>query len=115
MQLEQKPGPEGGSQRERLLNRSKLWSALIALVAVVYPILASHVFGSPVPFDKDATVLSIAAGAIYTIAIAVFFVGLAANCWNLSRFRRARKGLQRKRFESCAAKLPTYGNSSRAT
>ena len=66
----------------------------IVVVAVVFPILASHVFGSPVPFDKDATALSIATGAIYIIAMAVFFVGVAANFWNLPRLHRTRKGLQ---------------------
>jgi hypothetical protein len=78
--------------RERLTKRVVVGA--IAVLAVVFPVLASHVFGSPVPFDRDATVLSIAAGAIYTIAMIIFFGGVAANFWNLPRLRRTREGLQ---------------------
>ena len=90
MQLEQRLNQS--ESRERLTKRVVVGA--IVVVGVVFPILASHAFGSPVPFDKDSTVLSIAAGAIYVIAMAVFFVGVASNFWNLPRLRRTRKGLQ---------------------
>ena len=90
MQLEQ--SLTQAESRERVTKRVVVGA--IVVIAILFPLLASHVFGSPVPFDKDATVLSITAGAIYTIAMAMFFVGLAANFWNLPRLRRTRKGLQ---------------------
>jgi hypothetical protein len=90
MQLEQ--SLIQAASRERLTKRVVVGAVVV--LAVVFPILASHVFGSPVPFDKDATVLSIASGAIYIIAMVVLFVGVAANYWNLPRLRRTRKGLQ---------------------
>jgi hypothetical protein len=90
MQLEQRLAQ--AESRERLTKRIVVGA--IVVLSVVFPILASHVFGSPVPFDKNATVLSIVAGAIYTIAMAAFLVGVAANFWNLPRLRRTRKGLQ---------------------
>ena len=78
--------------RERLTKRVVVCAILVA--AAVFSVLASHVIGSPVPFDKDATVLSIAAGAIYTVAMAVFFAAIAVNYWNLPRSRRARQEVQ---------------------
>jgi hypothetical protein len=101
MQLEQ--SLTQAESRERLTKRVLVGA--IVLVAVVFPILASHVFGSPVPFDTDATVLSICAGAIYTIAMAVFFVGVAANYWNLPRLRRTRTGLQEETIRELRREL----------
>ena len=101
MQLEQ--SLTQAESRERLTKQVVVGA--IVLAAVVFPILASHVFGSPVPFDKDATVLSIAAGAIYTVAMAVFFFGVAANYWNLSRLRRAREGMQEETIRELRREL----------
>ena len=89
--------------RERLTKRVVVGAMVV--LAVVFPILASHVFGSPVPFDKDATVFSIAAGAIYIIAMVALFVGVAANYWNLPRLRRTRKGLQEETIRELRREL----------
>lgn len=79
--------------RERLAKRVVIAALLVA--AAVFPILASRVFGSPDPLDKEATVLSIAAGLLYTLAWVTVFVGVASYYSRfLPRVRRAREELQ---------------------
>jgi hypothetical protein len=67
----------------------------ILLAAAFFPIVTSHVFGSPDPYDKDATVFSVAAGAIYIVACAVLFIGMASYYSRFTpRVSRAREELR---------------------
>ncbi len=85
--------------RELLVKRVVVGALLVA--AAVFPVLASHTLGSPVPFDKDATAFSIAAGAIYTAAWLLFFIGVASYYWRyLPRLRRTREELQDETIHS---------------
>jgi cytochrome c biogenesis protein CcdA len=78
---------------ERLTKRAVVGAMLT--LAVVFPILASGVFGSADPFDEDATVLSIALGVIYVLACAMFFIGIASYYSRfLPRLRRVREELR---------------------
>ena len=78
---------------KRLAKRVVVGALLVA--AAVFPILASHVFGGPDPYDKDATVFSIAAGGVYIVACAVFFIGMASYYSRFTpRVRRAREELR---------------------
>jgi hypothetical protein len=78
---------------KRLAKRVVVGALLLA--AALFPIVASHVFGSPDPYNKDATVFSIAAGAIYIAACAVLFLGMASYYSRFTpRVRRAREELR---------------------
>ncbi len=79
--------------RERLAKRAVVAAILVA--AALFPLLASQALGSPDPTDKNATVFSMAAAAVYTIAWVVVFVGVASYYSRfLPRVRRAREELQ---------------------
>lgn len=69
--------------------------AAILLAASLFPIVASHLFGSPDPYDKDATVFSIALGTVYIVACAVLFIGMASYFSRFTpRVRRVREELR---------------------
>ncbi|MEX1229191.1 MAG: hypothetical protein WEB58_03050 [Planctomycetaceae bacterium] len=79
--------------REKLAKRIVVGALLTA--AAVFPLLASRAFGGADPFDKDATVFSIGLGAVYCIAWAVAFIGIASYYSRfLPRVRRAREELR---------------------
>jgi hypothetical protein len=91
MQLEQQL--LRAQRRERVLT----WVVTGAfLTAVVTMFLAgSRTFGSPDPFDKNATIISVTLGVIYVLAQAVFFIGMASYLSRfLPRIRRLREELR---------------------
>lgn len=91
MQLEQRL--KRAESRERLTKWVVVGAFLVA--AAVFPILASRLFGSPDPYDKSATLLSVAVGVIYVVAWSVFFIGIASYYSRfLPRVRKAREELR---------------------
>ena len=77
----------------RLTKRVVVGALLIA--AALFPVAASRVFGSPDPYDKDATFFSIAVGGMYIVACAMFFIGMASYYSRFTpRVRRAREELR---------------------
>jgi hypothetical protein len=62
--------------RERMVKQFIVGALMTAFLAFL--IAASRVFGSPDPFDDDATILSTIVGVIYVVAWIVFFVGAAS-------------------------------------
>lgn len=93
MELERKLAQ--AESRERLTKRAVVGAILVA--AALFPLLASQALGSPDPTDKNATVFSIAAAAVYTLAWVVVFIGVASYYSRfLPRLRRAREELQQE-------------------
>lgn len=91
MQLELKLAQ--AEARERLVKRVTIGG--VAAAALVFPLLASRLFGGADPFDKDATVLSVALGVIYAVGWIVFFLGIASYYSRvLPNVRRAREEMQ---------------------
>lgn len=79
--------------RKRLAKRVVIGASLLA--AGLFPIVASRVFGSPDPYDKDANIFSVAAGVIYIVACAALFIGLASYYSRFTpRVSRAREELR---------------------
>ena len=69
--------------------------AAILLAAAFFPIVASRVFGSPDPYDKNATGFSIAAGVVYGGACMVAVIGIASYYSRFTpRVRQAREELR---------------------
>ena len=91
MQLEQQL--LRAQRRERVLTWVVAGAFLAAVVTMF--LVGSQTFGSPDPYDKHATVLSVALGAIYVLAQAVFFIGTASYLSRfLPRIRRLREELR---------------------
>jgi hypothetical protein len=80
-------------RRERLAGRVVVGSSVVGLTLMF--IGGSRLLGDFDPWSKDATVVSVAAGVIYLLATALFFLSLASY---FSRFRpRVRDAKERIR------------------
>lgn len=78
---------------EQLVKRVVIGAILLA--AMLLPVVASRVFGSPDPYDKNATVLSVTAGTVYAVACMVVFIGIASYYSRFTpRVRQAREKLR---------------------
>lgn len=89
MQLEQQL--VRAEARKRLAKQVVICAILIAVG--VFPLVGSGVLGSPDPYDKNANWLSVSAGGVYFLSIAIVFIGLA------SYYSRLNPGVTRAREE----------------
>ena len=64
--------------RAKLAKRVVVYAFVVA--AAMLPIVLSRLFGGADPYDKDATVFSVAAGGIYIVASSVFW-GVVVSRW----------------------------------
>jgi hypothetical protein len=91
MQLEQQLAR--AEVREKIARHVVIGAIVVAVGT--FPLVAGSVFGSPDPYNKDATAFSVALGVIYFVAMGVVLVGTASFYSRfMPRVRRTREALR---------------------